>query len=142
MVIVAAVDRSNRAEDVVREAGVLAEAFDDTVHVIHVLTRSEFVELERTNVDTTGEALDIDEVKSVAEEIAAEAAESLTVPYECSGLMGDPASTIVDYATDEGARYLVVGARKRSPTGKALFGSIAQSVLLNATCPVLTTLQQ
>ncbi|WP_144903848.1 universal stress protein [Halobellus captivus] len=141
MAIVAAIDRSDRAEDVVREAGTLAEAFDDTVHLVHVLTRTEFVELERTNVNNTGEPLDLDEVKAVAKEIAAEAAEGLTVPYECFGLIGDPASTIVDYVEEEGARYLVIGARKRSPTGKALFGSAAQSMLLNAPCPVVTTLR-
>lgn len=142
MVIVAPVDRSDRANDVIREAGVLAEAFDDAVHVVHVLTRSEFVELERTNVEDTGKPLDIDAVKAVAEDLAEEAAEGLDLPYESVGLMGDPANTIVDYAADESARYVVLSPRKRSPTGKALFGSVGQSVLLNAGCPVVTTIKR
>ena len=32
---------------------------------------------------------------------------------------------------------LVVGIHRRSPVGKALLGSNAQRILLNATCPVL-----
>lgn len=140
MVIIAGVDRSDRAEKVVEEAHSLAEAFDTDLHVVHVLTQSEFVDLERTNVEDSGRALEMDVVKDVAGEIAAEPAESLGVPYESVGLMGDPADRLVEYAANEGARYIVLGPRKRSPTGKALFGSVAQSALLNAECPVVTTI--
>jgi len=46
MTIVAAVDRSSHASRVVEEAVTLANAFDDSVHVVHVLSRSKFVEME------------------------------------------------------------------------------------------------
>lgn len=40
--------------------------------------------------------------------------------------------------TDEvGAELLVIGARRRSPVGKALLGSVAQTVILQANVPVL-----
>jgi nucleotide-binding universal stress UspA family protein len=35
------------------------------------------------------------------------------------------------------ADLLVIGARQRSPVGKALLGSVAQTVILQATLPVL-----
>ena len=36
-----------------------------------------------------------------------------------------------------GAEVLVIGARRRSPVGKALMGSVTQTVLLEANVPVL-----
>ncbi len=139
MTIVAAVDRTERASAVVREADRLARAFGEPVHAVHVLTRSEFVGLERTSVDDTGAAVHPDRVREIAAEIAAETTADLDVPVEAVGLMGDPADRIVEYAADTDARYIVSAARKRSPTGKAVFGSVTQGILLNADCPVVTT---
>jgi nucleotide-binding universal stress UspA family protein len=49
----------------------------------------------------------------------------------------DPASDLIDVATEESADLIVIGLRKRSPVGKLILGSNAQSVLLDAPCPVL-----
>lgn len=63
--------------------------------------------------------------------------EAAGVHPEVRGRVGDDrADAIVDLATDVGADRLVVGGRRRSPAGKAVFGSTAQAVLLNAPCPV------
>lgn len=138
MVVVAAVDRSERASAVVREAAALGEAFDEPVDVVHVLTREEFVSLERTNVSETGEAVPVEGIVGTAENIAEEAITEAAVDATAVGLMGDPADEIVEYAHDRDARYVVVAGRKRSPVGKALFGSVVQSVLLSAECPVVS----
>lgn len=137
MVIVAAVDRSGRATSVVREAETLAKAFGEAVHVVHSLTRSEFVSLGTTSAQA-GEPLDMDEIRAAAAEMAAESVPSLTVPYETTGLVGDPADAIIDYANETDARYIVVCPRRRSPTGKVLFGSVAQDILLGANCSVVS----
>ncbi|KYH25444.1 universal stress protein family protein [Halalkalicoccus paucihalophilus] len=138
MVVVAAVDRSERASAVVREAATLGKAFDEPVAVVHVLTREEFVSLERTNVSETGEAVPVEGIIGTAEDIAAEAIEEAAVDATAVGLMGDPADEIVEYANEQGARYIVAAGRKRSAVGKALFGSVVQSILLSAECPVVS----
>ncbi|SFT05274.1 universal stress protein [Halostagnicola kamekurae] len=136
MVIVAAVDRSDRADTVIKQAEVLAETFDDTIHIIHVLSTSEFVDLGRTKAKK-GDSIDLESVKNVASDIAEEAAEPLISQFEAIGLMGDPADEIINYADEQNARYIVVAGRKRSPAGKAIFGSVNQSILLNSDCPVV-----
>lgn len=137
MTVIGAVDRSDRAPDIVRQAHELGEAFDEPVEIVHVLTRDEFVSLERTTVNETGETIPTEDVVQIAADIAAEAIDRANVDATPVGLMGDPADEIGSYA-DEGANYIVVAGRKRSPVGKALFGSVAQSVLLNASVPVVS----
>lgn len=52
---------------------------------------------------------------------------------------GDHASDeILKAAEQTGAELIVVGLRRRSSVAKALLGSNAQRVLLDATCPVLS----
>ncbi|WP_458187326.1 universal stress protein [Haladaptatus sp. NG-WS-4] len=50
---------------------------------------------------------------------------------------GSPADTILDEAEKRDVDCICIGGRKRSPAGKALFGSVSQSVILNAHRPVL-----
>ncbi|MFC7077739.1 universal stress protein [Haloarcula halophila] len=52
------------------------------------------------------------------------------------GAVGNHGEQIVSLAESVGADLVVVGGRKRSPTGKAVFGSTAQEVMLSAPCPV------
>lgn len=52
---------------------------------------------------------------------------------------GDPAERIVAAAEEMDADCIALTGRRRSPAGKVLFGSVAQSVLLSAECPALVT---
>lgn len=49
----------------------------------------------------------------------------------------DADSAILTVALEEDADLIVLATRKQSPVGKALFGSVAQSVILDAEMPVL-----
>lgn len=140
MVIVAAVDRSDRAEIVAREGETLAEAFDEKLHIVYALSRSEFVALGSESA-SSGEAVDMDQIRGAARNVAQDAITDLSCPHEYVGLVGDAAKMVVNYAEDEEARYIVIGGRKRSPAGKAIFGSVSQSILLSAACPVVSTLR-
>lgn len=47
---------------------------------------------------------------------------------------------VVQFAQEIGADEIIVGVLwKRSKVGKLLFGSTAQDIILNSTCPVLST---
>lgn len=141
MAIVAAVDRSERAPEVLNEADILAEKFDDSVHVVHVMKRSEAIQAEETGM-SSDDAVSIEELRTQAASVATEVVEkhSPTAESKVVGRIGDPADEIIAYADQHDARYIVISPRKRSQTGKLLFGSVAQSVLLNANCPVVSLL--
>lgn len=137
MTVIGAVDGSTADTRVGEQAMKLAEAFDEEVHLVHVLDRDSFVELERTSVDKSGEGIDIDRVRELASEVAKETAESLDGPVQAIGLFGNIAPRIMDYADEVDASYLVIGGRKQSPVGKAMFGDVGQRIILNANHPIV-----
>lgn len=49
---------------------------------------------------------------------------------------GNPADEIIAYAQEAECDLIIMGGRKRSPVGKAVFGSVSQNVLLNSKKPV------
>lgn len=49
----------------------------------------------------------------------------------------DLAETILDAARSVAAELVVIGARRRSPVGKAFLGSVAQILILHSDVPVL-----
>ena len=138
MVVVAAVDGSAQAQAVLAEADALAERFEKTIHVLHVMERSEAIAVEESSVDD--DAISVEALRERAAAVGDELLRShpTTAPAESIGRIGDPATEIVAHADDHDARYIVVSPQQRSQTGKLLFGSVAQSVLLNANCPVVS----
>ncbi|MES3517242.1 MAG: universal stress protein [Natronomonas sp.] len=137
MTIVACVDRSKDSSEVMIEAARLGEAFGEPVHVVHVLSREAFLSLQRTNVSDTGKAVPVKRVKEIATEIAAEAIGKADIEAEAVGLVGEPAEEIVNYADNHDVSYVIVGGKRRSAVGKAIFGSVAQSVLTESHQPVV-----
>lgn len=83
---------------------------------------------------------DIEELQGVPETLAQaqDALEEMGVAVDVrTGKGDDPASVILDVASDIDADAVSVAARARSPVGKAMFGSVTQKVILEGERPVL-----
>lgn len=136
MTVIAAVQDMDD-QSVIQEAKKLANNSGEELEIIHVLDQSEFVDLETTSVEETGTAIPMEEIRQKAEERVDRLVNSESENYEPVGLVGKAADEITKYASNGDTSYLVIGGRKRSPVGKAVFGSTTQTILLNAECPVL-----
>ncbi|WP_126661846.1 universal stress protein [Haloterrigena salifodinae] len=60
------------------------------------------------------------------------------VDYEYYETSGDPASELIAAADEMDVDMICLAGRKRTPTGKVLFGSVTQSVILGTDRPVVT----
>lgn len=58
------------------------------------------------------------------------------VEYRVRGEIGDVTDSVVRTVEDTDSDLLFVGGRRRSPTGKVVFGSTVHRLLMNAPCPV------
>jgi nucleotide-binding universal stress UspA family protein len=72
---------------------------------------------------------------------AKEHLEGAGVEVELRREHADPAETVLAVADEVDADRIVLAGRRRSPTGKVLFGSVTQSVLLDAERPVTVVMQ-
>ncbi|WIV67023.1 universal stress protein [Natrialbaceae archaeon AArc-T1-2] len=142
MVIVAAIDPDEHATSVIDEALSLSMAFDDPVHVVHVMAESEANERRRATANQEGGPIDDIDEQNIAARAAEDVVGDRSDQLECVGLVGEPSTEIVEYAGDVDARYVVIGPRKKSPTGKAIFGSVAQQVLLNSPAPTVSVIDE
>jgi nucleotide-binding universal stress UspA family protein len=128
-----------RADQLAKEAIATAESADAEVVLTHVFTDEEF-DAVRSNlgVDSTSEGSTPEAVaeRHTTTRAIAEALSDAGVRYSIRGAVGDHADEVVKAAKAIDADRVVVGGRNRSPTGKAVFGSVAQEVMLSSPCPV------
>lgn len=118
------------------EAGTPTEAI-----VAHVFEDGE-VETARSNLESPADDhLSLDDLAARKQGVSAtiDAFDNAEITTQARGLRAEEttASAIIRAAAEESIDRIYLYARKRSPTGKAVFGSTIQRVLLNATCPVV-----
>jgi len=126
-----------RIEELVETAEGVVDA-GGTVHLLHVFDRDEYQRLlSDLGVDPDSETT-VDDVAGrhdVSRQIA-DLLDDRGVEVTIRGALGTEAETIVQTAEEVDADMVLVGGRRRSQTGKLVFGSTAQKVLLEADCPV------
>ncbi|MEV8505012.1 universal stress protein [Actinoplanes sp. NPDC051475] len=115
----------------------LREAAQQAVQRRTTLTVIQVVDAVDLDVDAAHRAGMSDEIANVLAEAG------ITDPKwdlrlaAASDQTDDTADSILAMAADAGADLLVIGARRRSPVGKAILGSVTQRIILAADIPVL-----
>lgn len=137
--VLVAVDGEYVPDSAVETGRDLADAFDDDLVALHVVPEEQYADRQDADPEYTIERA-TDDARSVAERAVVETLGGLQ-GAEIRGAVGDVAETVLDAADGLDVRYLVIGGRRRSPVGKAIFGSTPQEVLLNAGCPVVTVMR-
>lgn len=122
-ILVAVDDTVSHAKAQAKAIRRLAEGTGDlSVTVLHVFTEN-----------VAGASVQQLETARKVQDLLSEAGVDVTFD-ETSG---EPGVEILKYAEEHIVDQICVGGHKRSPTGKALFGSVTQDVVLGTTRPVM-----
>lgn len=139
---------SPETERLLREAGELAAGVDADLVVLHVMEESEYherAESRREYQQSIDELRQLggyplteatEDAKLLAERLGWNALDDLTLDWLAVGSVGREASEILEVATKFGCDHLFVVGRRRSPSGKAIFGDLAQQLTLKFQGPV------
>ncbi|SFR87336.1 Nucleotide-binding universal stress protein, UspA family [Halomicrobium zhouii] len=111
----------------------LAQQYGATIHVLHVVDE----DLRGLVEGLSGEDALETEGKRALERIE-QMAEAHGVDVTTAIEEGDPAESIVAYADDIDADLIVAGTHGRTGIKRRVIGSVAERIVRNATCPVMT----
>lgn len=170
MAILVAIDGEQRPAQTIEVGHELADRYDDELVVLHVMSQDLFDRRRKsigqstdaeggsvtpvsygTPIEGANEASSsvanytVEDAEADAADLAREVLdETLDEPTDVTvqGRVGNPTEEILAEAKRADARYLVIGGRKRTPVGKAVFGSTTQSILLEADRPVVTVMRE
>jgi nucleotide-binding universal stress UspA family protein len=128
--ILVCLNSSNAAANAVELSIKHARAYDAKVHVVTSFTqRSEVKKKDADDMKGADGLLDSVKQKYANEDITCET--QLIVNQLNAG------ENIVNYTQDHNIEEILIGIEKTSRVGKAVFGSTAQYVILNSSCPVV-----
>jgi len=122
MKIMVAYNSSNGAKEALKLAKEHAKAFSAKIFVVTSLTQSGVLKLE-----------DIQEVEIGLENLKVELKKD-GIECETRAVVSSlpPGESLVQFSKENEIDEILIGVRKRSRTGKLLFGSNAQHIILNA----------
>src|SRR5215212_5429681 len=147
--ILLATDGSSEAELATRTAVDLGQQTNSELHVIHVLDIVPTALLYPAATDPEGVELPdpilVEGIERQAEQRGREMLDAEVERVRSAGgtvvqahlMMGDAAREIVHLAEDIEAGLVVMGSRGRGGLSRALMGSVSDSVVRHAHCPVL-----
>lgn len=128
------IDGSPPSAAALMHAVVLAERCNSKVDVLHVEGPDEF-EVGSTSPIASGARAEFDHAMTDALE---HARNELGDRVSSKTLRGDPLRVIIEYAVAGQYDLIVIGTHGRVGRLRSLLGSVAEGVVRNASCPVLT----
>ena len=128
MNILVGYDGSKVADDVIKLAHKHAKAFKADIYIVTSLEQGPGLKKE-----------DIDKAESKLEKLRTPfKVDDIPCETQTSVSFQSPGEDLVNYAKDNNIDEIIIGVRRRSKVGKLVFGSTAQYVILEASCPVVT----
>ena len=133
--ILAATDFSAPSNKAFEAALALAQHFGARLHVLHV-TAHERSECKPDRAQPSSDASEQGTAEARLESLTAEPVEGVEIVIAVP--VGQASEEIVKYAEREQIDVIVLGTHGRSGLARVLMGSVAEAVVRNAPCQVLT----
>lgn len=137
-------DDTEQHRDLLQEAGELAAGVDAQLVLLATIDTEEYTEGMDTlaainEIEDTGYGNEqiLEMAGELARDVGGDALEEIGVNWGARGAVVESdgadseAETILQVAESEECDHIFLPGRRRSPTGKAVFGDTAQSVILN-----------
>jgi nucleotide-binding universal stress UspA family protein len=149
------VDFSPYATQALLSAAAIAERFDSTLIVLHVITRDIGLRLVQQHLEQRGSPVTTsetreelrEEIETVVVDHREQVYQTLQAflpprlakyPVELRVVMGSPFERIIETAVHDQVALIVMGTHGRTGIARWAVGSVAEQVVRLAPCPVLT----
>ncbi|MFB6133471.1 MAG: universal stress protein [Halanaeroarchaeum sp.] len=136
--------------ELLREAAELAAGVGSELLVLWVMAEDEYEERLESRRELLANEPDRkkesaypvtsaeEDAKRRANRLAEDTLDDLALEWSPLGAVGREEQTVLEVAEGEGADHLFIVGKRRSPSGKAIFGDLAQRLIIQFDGPVTT----